>query len=88
MIIIWSTRYRFAALVAFAAAAPLAFVALPESLQTRFETIINPEVGPKNAQESGEGRLHRTDDRLSPVGSKSAQWRRPWCVATGHRKQD
>ena len=43
--------------VAFAAAAPLAFVALPESLQTRFETIINPEVGPKNAQESGEGRL-------------------------------
>lgn len=57
MIVIWGTRYRFAALVAFAAAAPLAFVALPDSLQTRFETIINPEVGPKNAQESGEGRL-------------------------------
>jgi hypothetical protein len=56
-IIIWGTRYRFTAMVAFAAAAPLAFVALPESLQTRFETIINPEVGPKNAQESGEGRL-------------------------------
>ncbi len=57
LIIIWRTRYRTAALVAFAAASPLAFVALPESLQTRFETIINPEVGPKNAQESGEGRL-------------------------------
>lgn len=56
-IIIWGTRYRLAAMMCFAAAAPLAFVALPESLQTRFETIINPEVGPKNAQESGEGRL-------------------------------
>jgi O-antigen ligase len=56
MIVIWGTRYRFKAMAAFVVAAPLAFVALPESLQTRFETIINPEVGPKNAQESGEGR--------------------------------
>ncbi len=55
-IIIWGTRYRFTALAGFVVAAPLAFVALPESLQTRFETIINPEVGPKYAQESGEGR--------------------------------
>jgi hypothetical protein len=56
-IIIWGTRYRFAAMVAFAVAAPLAFVAMPESLQTRFETIINPDVGPANAKESGEGRI-------------------------------
>src|SRR5262245_20197267 len=56
MIIIWGTRYRMAAFAGFAALAPLAFVALPESLQTRFETIINPEVGPANARESGEGR--------------------------------
>jgi O-antigen ligase len=56
-IVIWGTKYRFKALAGFAVAAPLAFVALPESLQTRFETIINPEVGPKNAQESGEGRI-------------------------------
>jgi O-Antigen ligase len=57
MIVIWGTRYRIAAFVTFAALAPLAFVALPESLQTRFETIINPEVGPANARESGEGRI-------------------------------
>jgi hypothetical protein len=57
MIVIWNTRYRMAAFAGFAAAAPLAFVALPDSLQTRFETIINPEVGPANARESGEGRL-------------------------------
>lgn len=56
-IIIWGTKYRFTALVGFAVAAPLAFVALPDSLQTRFETIINPDVGPANAKESGEGRL-------------------------------
>ncbi len=55
-IIIWGTKYRFKALIGFALMAPVAFVALPESLQTRFETIINPEVGPANARESGEGR--------------------------------
>jgi O-antigen ligase len=56
-IIIWRTKYRVTALTAFAVAAPLAFVALPDSLQTRFETIINPDVGPANAKESGEGRI-------------------------------
>lgn len=56
-LIIWGTRYRFLALGAFVAAAPLAFFALPEELQTRFETIINPDVGPANAKESSEGRI-------------------------------
>ena len=56
-VIIWGTKYRFTALVGFAAMAPVAFVALPESLQTRFETIVNPEVGPANAKESSEGRI-------------------------------
>ncbi|MDY3562317.1 O-antigen ligase family protein [Gemmata sp. JC673] len=55
-IVIWGTKYRLKALVLFTLVAPAAFVALPESLQTRFETIINPEVGPANARESGEGR--------------------------------
>jgi O-antigen ligase len=57
LIVVWGTRYRLKALAALVVVSPLAFVALPESLQTRFETIINPEVGPKNAQESGEGRI-------------------------------
>ncbi len=55
-IVIWGTPYRTKAICAFVIAAPLAFVALPDSLQTRFETIINPDVGPANAKESGEGR--------------------------------
>lgn len=50
-ILILGHRKRFHWLALFALAAPIAFVALPDSLQTRFETIINPEVGPKNAQE-------------------------------------
>lgn len=40
-----------------AAASPAVFMALPESLQTRFETIIDSDVGPANAKESGEGRI-------------------------------
>ena len=57
LIVVWGSKHRIKALAGLIVAAPLAFVALPESLQTRFETIINPEVGPKNAQESGEGRI-------------------------------
>jgi hypothetical protein len=34
-----------------------AFAALPDSLQNRFETMINPDVGPANAKVSGEGRI-------------------------------
>lgn len=37
--------------------APLLWSLLPPSLQNRFTTLINPEVGPANAQESAEGRI-------------------------------
>jgi hypothetical protein len=86
-IVIWGTRYRFAALCAFAAAAPMAFVALPESLQTRFETIINPEVGPKNAQESGEGRLKGLTTGLALWASNPLNGVGPgaWRPATGSK---
>ncbi|MBX9624024.1 MAG: O-antigen ligase family protein [Gemmataceae bacterium] len=57
LILIAGTRHRLKYLAAFVVAAPLAYLALPESLQNRFETIVNPEAGPKSAQESGEGRI-------------------------------
>ncbi len=38
-------------------AAPIVWSCLPEDLQMRYETIIDPSVGPKNAQVSGQGRL-------------------------------
>jgi hypothetical protein len=57
LLVIAGSRHRLSALLGFVLLAPLAFVALPESLQTRFETIVNPDVGPANARESGHGRL-------------------------------
>jgi O-antigen ligase len=57
LILMMGHRKRFLWLALFTCGAPVAFVALPPSLQNRFETIINPEVGPANARESGEGRI-------------------------------
>jgi hypothetical protein len=48
-------RIRLLALAGLLAV--VAFAALPESLQTRFETMINPDVGPENAKVSGQGRI-------------------------------
>jgi hypothetical protein len=49
----YRTRMAFLALIA----APLMWAVLPQTLQTRFETIVNPEVGPVNAQTSAQGRI-------------------------------
>lgn len=55
--IVLMSRRRWLAIAAAVLCAPVAFFALPDSLQNRFETIINPDVGPANARESGEGRI-------------------------------
>jgi O-antigen ligase len=49
----WRLRLAFLGIVA----APFLWLALPPSLQNRFETIIHPEVGPQSAIVSGQGRL-------------------------------
>jgi len=56
-ILIWRSRCRWTGLGLALIGCPLLFVALPGELQTRFETIVNPEAGPENARVSGEGRL-------------------------------
>lgn len=53
---IWTSRWRKYLALAALAVGPLVFVALPGELQTRFETIVNPSAGPKNAQTSAEAR--------------------------------
>lgn len=58
LITIAGSKHRLKYLAGFVVAAPLAYLALPESLQNRFETIINPEVGPESARVSGEGRIY------------------------------
>jgi O-antigen ligase len=50
-------RRGWLGMIAVAAIAPLVFQALPASLQLRFETILNSDVGPENAKQSGEGRI-------------------------------
>jgi O-antigen ligase len=56
-ILLCQVRRGWLWLLAAAVLAPMVFVALPEELQNRFETIINPEAGPKEAKISGEGRI-------------------------------
>jgi hypothetical protein len=48
-------RYAFGALAV--ASAPIVWAALPKDLQARFETIINPDAGPRSAQVSAHGRF-------------------------------
>ncbi|MBX7106053.1 MAG: O-antigen ligase family protein [Gemmataceae bacterium] len=57
MLVYLTGRKKVVWLGAAVAAAPLAFMLLPEELRNRFHTIIDPSVGPANAQESGEGRI-------------------------------
>jgi len=57
LILVLGSRRRFLYLALISVAAPVAFLALPPSLQNRFETIVDSDVGPANAKESGEGRI-------------------------------
>jgi O-antigen ligase len=56
-IVVLRSRWRGRLLVLGFFLAPLLWAALPASLQTRFETIINPEVGPANARASAHSRI-------------------------------
>lgn len=56
-LIVMRSRHRWKGVAAVVFAAPMVFIVLPESLQNRFETLINPDAGPANARVSGEGRL-------------------------------
>jgi hypothetical protein len=49
-------KHRLLFAVVLAIAMPIGWAVLPDKLKTRFETIIDPSVGPKNAQESAEFR--------------------------------
>jgi hypothetical protein len=57
LVTVLRSRWRWGLLVLAVLAAPALWAALPPSLQTRFETIIHPEVGPANAIESGQDRV-------------------------------
>ncbi len=50
------TKRRFLFLLVLCVAVPVTWGALPEDRRNRFMTIIDPSYGPKNAQESADGR--------------------------------
>jgi O-antigen ligase len=52
------SRYRWRLAALGVLLAPVLWALLPASLQNRFTTIIDPSVGPANAQSSAEGRWH------------------------------
>jgi O-antigen ligase len=68
LILVMRSRHRWKLLGAAVVAAPVLFMALPPSLQTRFETIIHPEVGPVNAQGSAMSRLDGLEKGLALWG--------------------
>jgi hypothetical protein len=55
--VIARSRYRMRLGLLAVLATPFLWAALPSALQNRFETIIDPEVGPANAQTSAQGRI-------------------------------
>ncbi len=57
LIVAARSRWRWGLAVVAVGCVPVLWGALPDALQTRFETIVNPEVGPANARESAHNRL-------------------------------
>ncbi len=57
MVLAARNRWRWRLFAVGCFCVPILFLALPSSLQTRFETIVFPEIGPKNAQKSADTRI-------------------------------
>jgi O-antigen ligase len=57
LIVIWRSQRRWQYLALAVLLSPVAFGMLPENLQNRFLTIIDPSLGPKNAEESAYSRI-------------------------------
>ena len=85
--VILRSQYRWWGISAAAMGAPLVFLLLPDSLQTRFETIVNPDVGPENARVSGEGRLEGLTKGMELIAAYPVAGIGPgsWRPATGSK---
>lgn len=83
----WNTPWRTRALLALALLAPVGFLALPDDLQARFETIVNPDAGPANARQSTQGRIDGFEIGMRLWGSNLATGIGPgaWLLATGRK---
>jgi hypothetical protein len=80
-----ASRHRWSLAAAMIVLMPVAWFLLPPSLQNRFETIIDPSVGPKNAQYSTQGRIEGLMVGFELWGKNPLTGIGPgaWRVATG-----
>jgi O-antigen ligase len=87
LILVARSRWRWGLGVLALGCIPVLWGALPDSLQTRFETIVNPEVGPANARESAQNRLEGLEIGLNLWAQYPATGCGPgaWKPATGRK---
>jgi hypothetical protein len=87
LIMVARSRWRWGLALVALACIPVLWGALPDSLQTRFETIVNPEVGPANARESAHNRLEGLEIGLNLWSQYPATGCGPgaWKPATGRK---
>lgn len=88
-VVIARSRYRWQLGLGALVSSPLMFALLPDQLQNRFETIVNPEVGPKTAQVSGDARIDGLLTGIRLFGEYPASGIGPgcWREATGKKLQ-
>jgi O-antigen ligase len=81
------SRYRWQLAGAAVICSPLMFLALPEKLQSRFETIVDPDSGPANAKKSADARIDGllTGIRLFGENPLSGIGPGAWRTATGKK---
>ncbi len=83
------SRWRYTFAVLAIASAPVMWSMLPQSLQRRFETIINPDAGPLSAKVSAQGRFHGLEQGLELFGRNPLTGCGPgvWTYATNTKLQ-
>jgi hypothetical protein len=87
LIMVIRSRWRWCLGIVALACIPVLWGALPDALQNRFETIVNPEVGPANARESAQNRLEGLEIGLKLWSQYPATGCGPgaWKIATGRK---
>jgi O-antigen ligase len=84
-LLLMQSRHKTLAAVMLGLLACSSWFVLPDSLRTRFETIVDPSVGPANAQESGMGRIEGLINGVALLGRFPVSGCGPgaWRPATG-----
>jgi len=87
LIMLIRSRWRWSLGIIALACIPVLWGALPDALQNRFETIVNPEVGPANARESAQNRLEGLEIGAKLWAQYPATGCGPgaWKIATGRK---